>query len=155
MIAQNVNWKLLELLADGWKDNPSTPELPSLGSWVILLLHDGCNTGQKCTDWELHELVKNCSSIFKTSPATCADYLQANDLHELHQARSTDYLFFLKLWSLCEHVQTKGDRGWGFQKRTLLCNMIIEWPPTVYTKTILPFECSIITFLLKRYLINY
>ena len=99
--------------------------------------------------------VKNCCSIFKTSPATCADYLQGNDLHELHQARSTDYLFFLKLWSLCEHVQTKGDRGWGFQKRTLLCNMIIEWPPTVYTKTILPFECSIITFLLKRYLINY
>ena len=113
MIAQNVNWKLLELLADGWKDNPSTPELPSLGSWVILLLHDGCNTGQKCTDWELHELVKNCSSIFKTSPATCADYLQANDLHELHQGRSTDYLFSLKFWSLlCEHVQTKGDR-WG------------------------------------------
>ena len=62
--------------------------------------------------------VKNCFSIFKTSPATCADYLQANDLHELHQGRSTDYLFSLKLWSLlCEHVQTKGGRGVGVPEK--------------------------------------
>ena len=37
---QNVYWKLLDLLADNLKNsNTSPPELPSLGSWVMHVLH--------------------------------------------------------------------------------------------------------------------
>ena len=49
------------------------------------------------TDWELHKLTKNCFNILKKSPATFADYLQAEDLHELYQGKSLGYLLLLKL----------------------------------------------------------
>ena len=63
---QNVYWKLLDLLADNLKNsNTSPPELPSLGSWVMHVLHGVYNIGQKCTEWDLHKLFKNCFSNFK------------------------------------------------------------------------------------------
>ena len=49
---QNITWNLLDLLADGWKDkNSSAPELLSLGSCNIHMIHDNYSTRQKCTDW--------------------------------------------------------------------------------------------------------
>lgn len=76
-------------------------ELLSLGNWVIDVLYGACNTEQNCTEADLHKLVKNCFSMCKKSPTTLADYLQVNDLQELHQEWSTDDFFPLKFWGHC------------------------------------------------------
>ena len=48
---------------------------------------------EKCIDLDLHKILKNCFSILKVSPTRWADYLQANDLDELHEGRPTGYMF--------------------------------------------------------------
>lgn len=46
MASSNVDWKLLQLIADAEKDNNSSVlELPSLGNCGIRMLHCVYNTG--------------------------------------------------------------------------------------------------------------
>ena len=50
MNGQNVNCKLLHLIADDRKDNnPSTPELPYVRGRGIYVLHSAQNVGLECT----------------------------------------------------------------------------------------------------------
>lgn len=56
---QNVNWHLLDSSRDDQNDKLS------LCTWGIQGLHGVYNTGQKCTDEQLHKLPKSCFSISK------------------------------------------------------------------------------------------
>ena len=101
MDGPNVNWKVLGLLKEDRQENNSqAPDLLSLGSCGIHVLHGAYTRWQQVTDWELDKLLKDCFGIFKKSPARRLDYLEANGLHESHDGQDTAYLFPLKL---CGH----------------------------------------------------
>lgn len=52
MKGPNVNWKLLELLQEhGIENDPLAPDLLSVSSWGLHVLHGPFNTGENSTGW--------------------------------------------------------------------------------------------------------
>ena len=97
MDVSNVNWKILEILRHYCKhEDPSSPMLLELGSCDLHVLHGDYQTAQFKTDWNFDKVFRNYYSILKKSPAKHSDYLEANDLEESHEGKSTAYLFVLK-----------------------------------------------------------
>ena len=97
--------KLLDVSADNRKySNPSALELLFLGSWgiggfkVCTVLNKSALTGSQT----------NFLRITSTLSKKLVDYLQPNDLHELHQGRSTRHFFLLKS---CEHLWLENSKS--------------------------------------------
>ena len=109
MYGPNVNWKIVEMLKQYCKEeDPSSPMLLELGSCNLHLLHGAYQTAQFKTDWTHDIVLRNCYSIFKKCPAKCSDYLEANDLQESHEGKSTVCLFPLRY---CGHRWLENEKA--------------------------------------------
>ena len=74
MDGPNVNWKLLDTIAEDRSSNEQYPILLNVGSCSLHVVHGAFRNGIKQTNWEIDLLLRSLHSLFNETPARREDY---------------------------------------------------------------------------------
>ena len=74
MDRQNVNWKLLDSIAEDRNLNEQYPILLNVGLCSLHVVHGAFGNGMKQTNWGIDLLLKSLHSLFNETPARREDY---------------------------------------------------------------------------------
>ena len=74
MDGPNVNWKLLDTIAEDRSSNEQYPILLNVGSCSVHVVHGAFRNGIKQTNWEIDLLLRSLHSLFNETPARREDY---------------------------------------------------------------------------------
>ena len=75
----NVNWKLLDSIAEDRSSNEQYPILLNVGSCSLHVVHGAFRNGMKQTNWGIDLLLKSLHSLFKETPARREDYMKITE----------------------------------------------------------------------------
>ena len=76
MDGPNVNWKLLDSIAEDKSSNEQYPILLNVGSCSLDVVHGVFRNGMKQTNWGIDLLLKSLHSLFNETPARREDYMK-------------------------------------------------------------------------------
>ena len=79
MDGPNVNWKLLDSIAEDRSSNEQYPILLNVGSCSLHIVHGAFRNGMKQTNWGIDLLLKSLHSLFKETPARREDYTEITE----------------------------------------------------------------------------
>ena len=74
MDGPNVNWKLLDTIAEDRSSNEQYPILLNVGSCSLHVVNGAFRNGIKQTNWEIDLLLRSLHSLFNETPARREDY---------------------------------------------------------------------------------
>lgn len=74
MDGPNVNWKLLDTIAEERNSNEQYPSLLDVGSCSLHVVHGAFRSGMNKTNWGLDTLLRSLHNLFHESPAKREDY---------------------------------------------------------------------------------
>ena len=74
MDGPNVNWKLLDTIAEDRSSNEQYPILLNVGSCSLHVVHGAFRNGIKQTNWEIDLLLRSLHSLFNETPARREDH---------------------------------------------------------------------------------
>ena len=74
MDGPNVNWKLLDSIAEDRSSNEQYPILLNVGSCSLHVVHGAFRNGMKQTNWGIDLLLKSLHSLFNETPARREHY---------------------------------------------------------------------------------
>ena len=75
----NVNWKLLDSIAEDRSSNEQYPILLNVGSCSLHVVHGAFRKGMKQTNWGIDLLLKSLHSLFNETPARREDYTKITE----------------------------------------------------------------------------
>ena len=76
MDGPNVNWKLLDSIAEDRSSNEQYPILLNVGSCSLYVVHRAFRNGMKQTKWGIHLLLKSLHRLFNETSARREDYMK-------------------------------------------------------------------------------
>ena len=79
MDGPNVNWKLLDSIAEDRSSNEQYPILLNVGSCSLHVVHGAFRNGMKQTNWGIDLLLKSLHSLFNETPARREDYMKITE----------------------------------------------------------------------------
>ena len=75
----NVNWKLLDSIAEDRSSNEQYPILLNVGSCSLHVVHGAFRNGMKQTNCGKDLLLKSLHSLFNETPARREDYMKITE----------------------------------------------------------------------------
>ena len=79
MDGPNINWKLLDSIAEDRSSNEQYPILLNVGSCSLHVVHGAFRNGMKQTNWRIDLLLKSLHSLFNETPARREDYMKITE----------------------------------------------------------------------------
>ena len=79
MDGPNVNWKLLDSIAEDRSSNEQYPIMLNVGTCSLHVVHGAFRNGMKQTNWGIDLLLKSLHSLFNETSARREDYMKITE----------------------------------------------------------------------------